>query len=429
MQTLAVVGLQWGDEGKGKIVDLLSRRHDVIVRCQGGANAGHTVVVDGQKYALHLVPSGILTPGKINVIANGVVIDPVALVSEIEELRGRGIEISDNLIISDRAHVVMSYHKALDRAQEQKRADGEKIGTTGRGIGPTYSDKFSRTGFRMGDILDKEFLSQVTSERISEKNVLLERYFDFQQVSIDETLEELRGAGEFLRPFVQDTALALKRFMDEGKKVLFEGAQGALLDIDYGTYPYVTSSNTTTAGIPPGTGLPPSVIRDVLGILKAYTTRVGTGPFPTELDDETGQLLRESGGEFGATTGRPRRCGWFDAVVACHSVGLNGCTGVALTKIDVLDGFDAIKICTAYELDGSRIESLPASAAAVERCRPIYEALPGWKDDSSATRTWADLPEVTKAYIARLEELIGCPITMISVGRERSAVIMRDDGT
>jgi len=428
MKTMAVVGLQWGDEGKGKIVDLLSRQHDVIVRCQGGSNAGHTVVVEGEKYALHLVPSGILTPGKMNVIGNGVVIDPVGLVEEIEDLRGRGVAVGENLMVSDRAHVVMSYHRALDRAQERKRSGGAKIGTTGRGIGPTYADKYRRGGFRMGDILDRGFFERVVAERVAENNFLLREYFGVEEVSPEGTAAEIVRAADFLRPLVTDTALQLRKFIAEGKGILFEGAQGALLDIDYGTYPYVTSSNTTAAGIATGTGLPPSAISEVLGVLKAYTTRVGTGPFPTEQENDVGEKLRESGGEYGATTGRPRRCGWFDAVVARHSVGLNGCTGIALTKIDVLDGFETVKVCTAYELDGRRIEHFPAGAAAVERCKPVYEEISGWKVDTSEAREWADLPAEAKLYVARLEKLAGCRVTMVSVGRERSAVIMRSEG-
>jgi adenylosuccinate synthase len=426
MDTLAVVGLQWGDEGKGKITDMLCEKYDVIVRFQGGANAGHTVVVDEEKYALHLIPSGILTPGKVNVIGNGVVLDPAGLVGEIKSLRERGVEIGDNLLISDRAHVVMSYHKALDRAQETRRTDSDKIGTTGRGIGPTYSDKYARTGFRMGDVLDAEFVKGAFADRVVEKNFLLEKHFGAAAVINDEALAELSEAAEFLRPHVADTAAILRRLLGEGKSLLFEGAQGALLDIDYGTYPYVTSSNTTAAGIPSGTGLPPTVVTKVLGVLKAYTTRVGTGPFPTELDDEMGQLLRDRGGEYGTTTGRPRRCGWFDAVVARHSTALNGCTGIALTKLDVLDACETVKLCTSYELDGGKVESLPAGAAAVERCRPVYEEMPGWKVDTSGAREWDDLPRAARDYIERIEELVDCRVRRISVGRERTAAIARD---
>ncbi|MCD6406017.1 MAG: adenylosuccinate synthase [Planctomycetes bacterium] len=426
MNTLAVVGLQWGDEGKGKIVDLLSLQHDVIVRCQGGSNAGHTVVVNSEKYALHLVPSGILTPGKINVVANGVVIDPVALVEEIGNLRSRGVEVGENLLISDRAHVVFPYHKLLDRAQDAKRSGSDKIGTTGRGIGPAYADKYSRSGFRIGDLLDRGFIEKALLPRIEEKNFLLREYFGADEISAEETLAEVAKAAEALRPHVTDTAVVLRRFIAQDRKILFEGAQGALLDIDHGTYPYVTSSNTTAAGIPAGTGLPPAAVTNVLGVLKAYTTRVGAGPLPTELEDETGERLRESGAEYGATTGRPRRCGWFDAVVARHSVALNGCTGIALTKIDVLDGFETIKVATAYDLDGQTTRDMPASASAVERCVPLYEEVPGWKEDTSGIREWKDLPARTREYIARIEDLAGCRISMVSVGRERTAIITRE---
>jgi len=425
MKTLAVVGLQWGDEGKGKIVDYLSRKHDVIVRCQGGSNAGHTVVIDAEKYALHLVPSGILTPGKMNVIANGVVIDPVMLVKEIEDLRSRGVTVSDNLLISDRAHVVFNYHRALDQAQEAGRSGEQKIGTTGRGIGPAYADKYSRSGFRMGDLLGGDFYQSVLKPRIVEANRLLKEYFAAPEVPVDETIAEVRNAAEALRANVTDTAAALRGFLRAGRKVLFEGAQGALLDIDYGTYPYVTSSNTTSAGIPTGTGLPPQVVGKVLGVLKAYTTRVGTGPFPTELTDATGELLRERGGEYGATTGRPRRCGWFDLVAARQGVAINGCTSIALTKLDVLDGFDRIRICVAYELDGRKVEHMPAGARDLGRVKPVYEEVAGWKGSAAQARHFEDLPKKAQSYVARIEKLVGCPITMVSVGRERTAIITR----
>jgi adenylosuccinate synthase len=425
MKTLVVVGLQWGDEGKGKIVDYLSRKHDVIVRCQGGSNAGHTVVIEGQKYALHLVPSGILTPGKINVIASGVVLDPVMLVKEIEELKARGVEVGDNLLISDRAHVVFDYHKALDKAQEAGRSAGDKIGTTGRGIGPAYSDKYSRSGFRMGDLLADGFIDSALRRRIEDANRLLKVYFNAEEVSVEGTLKQVHEAAATLKPNVTDTAAALRKYLADGRKVLFEGAQGALLDIDYGTYPYVTSSNTTSAGIPTGTGLPPQVVKKVLGVLKAYTTRVGTGPLPTELTDATGEKLREAGGEYGATTGRPRRCGWFDLVAAKQGVDINGCTSIALTKVDVLDGFDTIRICTAYELDGKRIGSMPSSAAALERVKPVYEEMPGWKCSSAGARHFEDLPKEAREYVAHIESLVACPITMVSVGRERTAIITR----
>lgn len=426
MSTLAVVGLQWGDEGKGKIVDLMSRENDVIVRCQGGSNAGHTVVVDGEKYALHLVPSGILTPDKINVIASGVVIDPVELVKEIEALRGRGVEVGKNLLISDRAHVVFGYHRQLDVAQETKRASGTKIGTTGRGIGPAYSDKYSRSGFRMGDIMNTGFLRATLAEKIAEKDFLLREYFKTDGIDLEKTLQDIGAAADTLRPYVTDTSAALRKYMAQGKKILFEGAQGALLDIDYGTYPFVTSSNTTTAGIPTGTGLPPTVLKDILGVLKAYTTRVGTGPFPTELDNEIGERLRKMGGEFGATTGRPRRCGWFDAVASRHGAELNGCTEIALTKLDVLDGFDRIKVCVAYELDGKRLTAMPPSAADVERVQPVYEEVAGWGSITADTRRFDELPKAAQEYVAYLEKLVGCRITMVSVGQERMAIIMRE---
>lgn len=426
MDTLAVVGLQWGDEGKGKIVDYLSRRYDVIVRCQGGSNAGHTVVIDGRKFALHLVPSGILTPGKMNVIANGVVIDPVELVKEIESLRAQGVEISDNLLVSDRAHVVFNYHRALDRAQEGKRSAEVKIGTTGRGIGPAYADKYSRSGFRMGEIIDGPGFEKVLAERLVEKNFLLSEYFGADKISLDVTLDEVRAAARFLKPFVTDTARAVRAFLAEGRKVLFEGAQGALLDIDHGTYPFVTSSNTTSAGIPAGTGLPPSAVTRVLGILKAYTTRVGTGPFPSELTDSTGDSLRAKGGEYGATTGRPRRCGWFDAIAARQGNALNGCTEIALTKLDVLDEFETIRVCVAYELDGRRIDYMPANASELNRCAPVYEDVPGWRTATTEARRFEELPAAAREYVEHIEALVGCRISMVSVGRERTAIITRE---
>ena len=427
MNTLAVVGLQWGDEGKGKIVDYLSRNFDVIVRCQGGSNAGHTVVIDGRKFALHLVPSGVLTPGKTNVIANGVVIDPVELVREIQDLRSQGIEVGANLLISDRAHVVFSYHRALDRAQEGKRSADVKIGTTGRGIGPAYADKYTRSGFRMGDIVGPAFPEKALADRLAEKNFLLSGYFGAAEVSLEDMLSEVRNAASFLRPYVTDATQALRNFIAEGRKILFEGAQGALLDIDHGTYPYVTSSNTTAAGIATGTGLPPSAVADVLGVLKAYTTRVGTGPFPSELADATGEELRTKGGEFGATTGRPRRCGWFDALAARHGLALNGCREVVLTKLDVLDGFETIKVCVAYDLDGRSIDRIPAAADQLQRCVPVYRNAPGWAAMTTGARRFAELPEAARSYVARIEGLIGCRISMVSVGRERTAIIMRDE--
>jgi adenylosuccinate synthase len=427
MDTLAVVGLQWGDEGKGKIVDYLSRSYDVIVRCQGGSNAGHTVVIDGRKFALHLVPSGILTPGKMNVIANGVVIDPVELVKEIEALRAQGVEISDNLLVSDRAHVVFNYHRALDRAQEAKRSAEVRIGTTGRGIGPAYADKCSRSGFRMGEMIDGPGFENALAERLAEKNFLLSEYFGAEKLSLDVTLDEVRAAAGFLRPFVTDTARVLRSFLADGRKVLFEGAQGALLDIDHGTYPFVTSSNTTAAGVPTGTGLPPSAVREVLGTLKAYTTRVGTGPFPSELADAVGDSLRAKGGEYGTTTGRPRRCGWFDAVAARQGNALNGCSRIALTKLDVLDDFETIRVCVAYELDGRKIDYMPASSTELQRCAPVYEDARGWRTATTAARKFAQLPGEARDYVKRIETLVGCRISMVSVGRERTAIILRDE--
>jgi len=419
---LCVVGLQWGDEGKGKIVDGLTERFDIVVRYQGGSNAGHTVVVNGEKFVLHLVPSGILHPDKLCVIGNGVVVDPATLIAEVADLRGRGVHVGENLAVSDRAHVVMPYHKLLDQLDDR----GErKIGTTGRGIGPCYVDKMSRTGIRMGELLDPDGFREHLRANIEQKNRVLRVLYGVEPLSFDRILEEYLGYADQLRGLIRDTVALLNRAFREGKRILFEGAQGALLDVDFGTYPYISCSNASTSGAATGTGLPPRAIGRVLGIMKAYCTRVGEGPFVTELDDSIGALLRERGREYGATTGRPRRCGWFDAVAVRHSAALCGADSIALTKLDVLTGLEEIRVAVAYRLDGKILDVLPSDCRLLARCEPVYRSFPGWKSDISRCDAFDDLPHEAQAYVRALEAEVGIPIATVSVAPERSAVIQR----
>jgi adenylosuccinate synthase len=417
MSVTVLVGSQWGDEGKGKIVDILSEKYNIVTRYQGGANAGHTVEIENKKYILHLIPSGILREGVICVIGNGVVIDPVALLDEIALLKSHGINVDGRLYISHNAHLIMPYHKLLDSISES----GEnKIGTTGRGIGPCYIDKYARKGIRIVDLLNRKILEKKIRENLKEKNNLLQKVYDHAALDVEEIIKQYQEFDKVIDPYVKDVPAYLNNAIDEGKSVLLEGAQGALLDVDHGTYPYVTSSSPTSGGACTGTGIPPTKIDSVYGIVKAYTTRVGNGPFPTELLDETGEKLRKMGAEFGATTGRPRRCGWFDAFLVKYSTMVNGITDVAITKLDVLSSFDEIKVCTSYELDGKLLKSFPTDFERLGEVRPVYETLPGWNQDISACRSYSDLPEKTKDYLNFISEHSGIKLNIISVGAKRS---------
>ncbi|VAX20223.1 Adenylosuccinate synthetase [hydrothermal vent metagenome] len=425
MSVSIVVGVQWGDEGKGKIVDMLTDKVDIVARYQGGANAGHTVVVGSEEYILHLIPSGALHEGKKCMIGNGVVIDPSALISEIDELESRGHNMDGALFISSRAHLIMPYHKMLDKASES-RSKGVKIGTTGRGIGPAYSDKASRLGLRVGDFLNPDDFMRKLNRALEQKNILFETLYGEKVVNAEEIYEEYMGYADRLKGYIADCGEILRNANASGKRILAEGAQGTMLDLDHGTYPFVTSSSSTAGGVCVGLGIPPSSITETLGIMKAYTTRVGEGPFPTELFDDIGEKLRKDGGEFGATTGRPRRCGWLDIVVGRYSAQVNGLTSVALTKLDVLDDFEKIKICTGYEVDGERIDTMPEDAEVLARCKPVYETQPGWMSKTAGLSNFDELPEKAKNYIDRVEELMGVRASIISTGKSRAATIQRN---
>lgn len=416
MANTVIIGAQWGDEGKGKIVDMLSARSQVIVRFQGGNNAGHTIKVGNEETILHLVPSGILHPGALCLVGNGVVLDPEVFLRETEELAARGVDVSPGrLAISKKAHLILPYHKSLDKAREAKRA-GHKIGTTGRGIGPCYEDKAARVGLRAGDLADPDLVRAKVRHALLEKNVLLRELYKFEPLDPDAVSDGLLALAPRLLPYVQDTDARLHAAMEAGADVLFEGAQGIHLDIDHGTYPFVTSSNTVAGNAAAGSAVAPSALERVVGVIKAYTTRVGSGPFPTELLDDAGSYLRTNGHEFGATTGRPRRCGWFDAVVARESVRLNGITDLALTKLDVLQNLPVLRICVAYELDGKTLDYLPQEEGALGRVTPVYEEVPGFEEDISGCRDFAELPDTVRAYVERLEELTGARMSFISVG-------------
>lgn len=418
MANVVVVGAQWGDEGKGKVVDIYTEYADEIVRYQGGNNAGHTLVVGEEKVVLHLIPSGVLHAGKRCVIGNGVVLDPEVFIMEVNRLKAAGrLEDDSTLLLSESLHIIMPYHKAIDIAREAKSGD-KKIGTTGRGIGPCYEDKIGRRGIRLMDLIDPVAFSRKLRENLEEKNAILERLGE-EPLGYNEIYRAYQDFAEILKMYMADTSLVLSKSVAAGKKLLFEGAQGTLLDVDHGTYPFVTSSSTCAGGAATGTGVSPREIHEVVGISKAYVTRVGSGPFPTELLDETGEKLRQVGGEFGATTGRPRRCGWFDAMVIRYAVRINGLTGIALTKLDVLSDFETIKVCTGYRFEGQELETLPAKLETFENCEPVYEELPGWKVDITGVRSYDQLPENAKKYVRRLEELAGCPIVMVSVGPRR----------
>jgi adenylosuccinate synthase len=420
-----LVGAQWGDEGKGKATDLLGSRVDYCVRYQGGNNAGHTVVIGDKKFALHLLPSGILTPEVTPVIGNGVVIDVGVLFEEIDGLEAQGIDTS-NLLISANAHLITPYHVTLDKVTERFLGNS-KIGTTGRGIGPSYADKTSRLGIRVQDLFDEKILRAKIEGSLLSKNQVLVKVFNRRAVTVDEIVEDLMQHAERLQPYVADTSLLLNRALDENKVVLLEGGQGTLLDVDHGTYPFVTSSNPTAGGACAGSGIGPTKITGVVGILKAYTTRVGSGPFPTELLDEDGEKLRTIGGERGVTTGRPRRCGWFDAPIARYATRINGLTDIFLTKLDVLTGWEKIPVCVAYEIDGKRSEELPMTQTEFHHAKPIYEMLPGWSEDISGAKTMEDLPANARSYIKFLEDVSGTPISAVGVGQDRNATISIND--
>lgn len=417
MTSVVVVGTQWGDEGKGKITDFLSANAEVIARYQGGDNAGHTIVIDGKKFKLHLIPSGIFFPEKISVIGNGVVVNPKSLIKELAYLHEEGVS-TDSLRISDRAHVILPYHIELDRLQEESKGDN-KIGTTIKGIGPAYMDKAARVGIRIADLLDRDVFAERLRINLEEKNRQFTKLYDAEALSFDDIFEEYYEYGQQIKQYVTDTSVILNDALDNGKRVLFEGAQGVMLDIDQGTYPFVTSSNPVAGGVTIGSGVGPSKIDKVVGVCKSYTSRVGDGPFPTELFDEVGDRIREVGHEYGTTTGRPRRVGWFDSVVMRHSRRVSGITNLSLNSIDVLSGLDKVKICVAYDLDGERIDHYPASLEQLKRCKPIYEELPGWSEDITGVRHLDELPENARNYVRRVGELVGVRISTFSVGPDR----------
>jgi adenylosuccinate synthase len=418
---IAVLGAQWGDEGKGKIVDLLTPHFSIVARYQGGHNAGHTVYAGGRKFVLRLLPSGILHEGVTCVIGNGLVVDPQALFAEIDELAAAGISIGDRLVISDKAHLILPYHRELDLLSEARRGE-RRIGTTSRGIGPAYEDKIGRRGVRLGDLANTESLAEAVEHNVAARNRLIaESTMDWRQV-----LDELKAAWQRLAPWVTDVSLFLARAQAAGRPIMFEGAQGTLLDIDHGTYPYVTSSNATIGGVCTGLGVAPRAIDGVLGVTKAYTTRVGEGPLPTELTGEIGNRLREGGQEFGAVTGRPRRCGWYDAVAVRYAVRVNGLDALALTKLDVLDGLHEVQVCTAYRCRGSILTELPGDLAQLSACQPVYETLAGWSRPTAGARSFDDLPGEARDYIAHLEEITGVPAAVVSTGSGREDTIIRE---
>lgn len=425
MPGIVLVGAQWGDEGKGKATDALGARVDYVVKFNGGNNAGHTVVVGGEQYALHLLPAGILTPGVTPVIGNGVVVDLAVLFEEIDALTARGVDCSA-LQVSANAHIIAPYHRVIDKVGERFLGK-RRIGTTGRGIGPAYADKMNRVGVRVQDLFDEHILRQKVEGALDQKNHLLVKVYNRRAITVDEVVEELLSYVDRLAPMVRDTALELHRALGRGDTVLFEGGQATLLDVDHGTYPFVTSSNATAGGACTGTGVPPNSVDRVIGVAKAYVTRVGEGPFPTELHDEWGQRLREAGGEYGTTTGRPRRCGWYDAVVARYSSRINGITDLVLTKLDVLTGIERIPVCVGYRVDGRLVEEMPFSQSDVHHAVPQYEYLEGWTEDVSSARVFEDLPPAAQRYVLAVEELSGARISAIGVGPEREQTVVRHD--
>ncbi|MFC1942104.1 adenylosuccinate synthase [Chloroflexota bacterium] len=421
MPVIAVIGAQWGDEGKGKIVDMLAEGVKVVARFSGGDNAGHTVVNPQGEFRLHIVPSGVFSPKAISIIGNGMVINPGVLIDEVDQLNKRGVDTS-RLLISDRAHLIMPYHVLFDGLEEKARG-GKAIGTTGKGIGPAYADKVARLGVRAGDLLEKEVLRERLCAVLNYKNIILTKVFGASPLSLDDIFQQYCQYAERLSPFICDTTVKLAEALERNEAILLEGAQGALLDPDFGTYPYTTSSSPLAGGGCLGTGLGPSQINHIVGIFKAYCTRVGGGPMPTELKDEIGEAIRECGHEYGTTTGRPRRCGWFDAVAARLSTRVNGFTSAAITRLDVLDIMPRLKICTSYTLDGKTINNFPSSITALERCQPVYEEMPGWETSTNDARKFEDLPPKAQQYVTRLEELIGCPVSLISIGERREQTI------
>ena len=425
MPAIVLIGAQWGDEGKGKATDLLGSRVDYVVKFNGGNNAGHTVVIGEEKYALHLLPSGILTPGVTPVIANGVVVDIEVLFHELDALLARGVDVS-KLLISANAHVITQYHRTMDKVTE--RFLGKRnIGTTGRGIGPAYADKINRVGIRIQDLFDENILRQKVEGALHQKNHLLVKIYNRRAISVDEVVDDLLGYTERLRPMVADTGLLLNQALDAGKTVVFEGGQATMLDVDHGTYPFVTSSNSTSGGAATGSGVAPNRLERVIGIVKAYTTRVGSGPFPTELLDDSGEWLRSKGFEFGTTTGRPRRTGWYDAPIARYSARVNGVTDFVMTKLDVLTGLKVIPVCVAYDIDGVRVEEVPVSQSDFHHAVPIYEEFAGWDEDITAARKFEDLPKNARDYVLAIEAISGSRISAIGVGPDREAIIVRHD--
>lgn len=424
MKTVAIIGSQWGDEGKGKVIDYLATKADVVVRAQGGNNAGHTLVVGDKKYALHLIPSGVLNPNTINIIGNGIVFDPKGFLDELEKLKDDNIDVS-NIKISDRAHVIFPYHKELDALAEEARGEN-KIGTTKKGIGPCYMDKTERSGIRICDLMDKDIFYNKLKLQVEAKNNLVKNIYKKDELFDLETIyNEYLEYADKIREYVDDTSVIVYNAIKEGKKVLFEGAQGTLLDLDLGTYPFVTSSHPISGGFAIGSGIGPNMIKDVIGIVKSYTTRVGEGPFVTELNDEIGEKIRVQGNEFGTTTGRARRCGWFDSVIVKYSARVNGLTSISLMLLDVLTGFDTIKICTAYKMGDKIIKDFPASLEDLSKCEPVYEELQGWNEDITNIEKFEDLPENAKKYINKIEEIVGVSVDMISVGPKRTQTIIR----
>ena len=422
MSVKIIVGSQWGDEAKAKIVDYSAAEADYVVRFQGGANAGHTVIVDGNEFIFHLIPAGIMYPDKICVIGNGVVLDPTALMDEIAELKKRGIDVDGRLFISQKAHLVMPYHKLLDQAVEKYKGKNS-IGTTGRGIGPAYRDKAARVGIRIVDLLDREVFVTKLEQNIKSANEMLTKIYGYEPLAVNEIVDAFLEFDRKIDPYVTDISVLLNNAVREGKNILFEGAQGALLDIDHGTYPYVTSSNTVAGAACIGTGIGPTRIDEVIGVMKAYTTRVGNGPFPTEFDDEFARKIRDIGGEYGATTGRPRRCGWFDGVIGRYSAQINGLSSLAITKLDVLDTLSEIKICTQYNYNGRVLNNFPADVKVLNSVEPVYESHPGWEEPTTHIRKYDDLPENARAYLERISEFVWTPIKYVSIGSDREQTI------